>query len=73
MIKITKKGLQKYFEEKILEGTCFSTLQELKNDKTLIQVNAPRALIASELSGVWRGMLIATIIHNELNKKSPSG
>jgi hypothetical protein len=69
MRKITKKGLQKYFEEKILEGTCFSTLQELKDDKTLVQVNAPRVLIACELKGVWRGMLIATILHNEINKE----
>ena len=44
-----------YFENRFLDGTCFHTLEELLSDKTLIAVNAPRALIATNLVGVWRG------------------
>jgi hypothetical protein len=50
------KEAVKYFEDKFLRGTCFDTLKELKEDKTLVQINAPRALIAVELMGVWRGL-----------------
>ena len=48
----------KYFEETVLKGTCFRSLKELKADVTLVQVNAPRALIACELIGCWRGFNI---------------
>lgn len=48
--------LKKYFEEKYLKGTCFESLKDLMDDKTLVQINAPRALIAVELMGVWRGL-----------------
>lgn len=51
-----KAKLRKYFEEKYLKGTCFDSFEDLMSDKTLIQVNAPRALIAVELKGVWRGL-----------------
>lgn len=53
---MSKTAIQDHFERKYLKGTCFDTLEELKKDKTLIQVNAPRALIAVELLGVWRGL-----------------
>lgn len=48
--------IKKYFEEKYLKNSCFRTLDELLNDKTSIQINAPRALIAVELVGIWRGL-----------------
>jgi hypothetical protein len=51
-----KEELKKYFEEKYLKHTCFDTLEELLGDKTLVEINAPRALIAVELCGVWRGL-----------------
>jgi len=51
--------LQQFFEREVLRNTCFSTLKELLEDKTLVDVNAPRALIAVELKGVWRGLQIA--------------
>src|SRR3989304_6497416 len=50
--------IKKYFEENVLKGTCFDTLKELKEDRTLVQINAPRALIAVELLGVWRGLYL---------------
>ena len=53
---MTKKLLVKHFEKKYLAGTCFDSLQELLADKTDIQINAVRALIAMELCGVWRGL-----------------
>ncbi len=52
---MTKK-LQKYFEEKFLKGTCFDSFKDLMKDKTSVFINAPRALIAVELKGVWRGL-----------------
>lgn len=51
-----KTKLKKYFEENYLKHTCFDSLEDLMSDKTLVQVNAPRALIAVELQGVWRGL-----------------
>src|SRR3990172_9722257 len=51
-------NIKEMFEKQVLKGTCFSTLEELQNDKTDVDVNAPRALIACELSGVWRGINI---------------
>ena len=51
-----KEELEKLFEERYLKGTCFSSLKELQEDKTLVDVNAPRALIAIELIGIWRGL-----------------
>lgn len=51
-----KEELKKYFEEKYLKGTCFDTLEDLLKDKTLVDINAPRALIAVNLLGVWRGL-----------------
>ena len=53
---MNKEELRKYFEEKYLKGTCFDTLEELLKDKTLVQVNAPRCLIAINLKGVWKGL-----------------
>ena len=53
---MTRKELLRLFEGEILKGTCFSTLKELKKDKTLVEINAPRAMIAVNLEGVWRGM-----------------
>ena len=50
------KELIKYFEEKYLKGTCFSSLDELMDDRTNVYINGPRALIAVELKGVWRGL-----------------
>jgi hypothetical protein len=51
-----KSETEKYFEGKYLKHSCFDTLKELLDDKTLVQINAPRALIAMELIGVWRGL-----------------
>lgn len=45
--------LRKEFEENELKGTCFDTLQELLNDKTPVQINAVRALIACDLYGYF--------------------
>jgi len=53
---MNKKELEKHFEEKYLKGTCFNTLKELLEDKTSIQINAPRALIAVNLLGIWKGL-----------------
>jgi len=53
---MNSEELEKYFEEKYLKGTCFNSLKELKQDKTLVEVNAYRALIALELLGVWQGL-----------------
>lgn len=51
-----KKELVKYFETNYLKGTCFDSLKELMQDETPYQINAPRALSAVELKGVWRGL-----------------
>lgn len=51
-----KGDIEKYFTEKYLKHSCFDTLEELLEDKTLVQVNAPRALIATELIGAWKGL-----------------
>lgn len=53
---MTKKELIKYFEETYLKHTCFDSFKDLIQDKTSVQINAPRALIAVELMGVWRGL-----------------
>ena len=45
-----------YFEKTYLKRTCFDSLAELLQDKTTVFENAPRALIAVELAGVWRGL-----------------
>lgn len=50
--------LKEYFEKEVLKGSCFDTLEELMNDNTTVFVNAPRALIAVNLKGVWRGLNI---------------
>ena len=55
-MRMNKKQLIKHFEEKYLQNTCFNSLDELLKDKTPLQINAPRALIACELKGVWRGL-----------------
>jgi len=52
---MNKEEMIKLFEEKYLRGTCFETFEELEADKTNMFVNAPRALIAVNLLGVWRG------------------
>ena len=51
------EDMKKYFEDKYLKGTCFDTLEELLADKTLIDVNAPRAVIAINLKGIWYGLI----------------
>jgi len=51
------KELKQWFEENFLKHTCFENWDDLMNDKTSIQVNAPRALIAVELKGAWRGIV----------------
>lgn len=51
-----QEELKRYFEEEYLKGTCFDSLEDLMKDKTLVQINAPRALIAVELMGVWKGL-----------------
>jgi len=51
-----KSDTVKWFEERHLKGTCFSTLEELLKDKTTVFANAPRALIACNLKGVWKGI-----------------
>lgn len=65
---ITKKELQEHFEKEILKHTCFGSLKELQEDRTSVEVNAPRTLIACELSGVWRGMRIANVLNAEADK-----
>lgn len=49
--------LKEWFEEKFLKHSCFHSFDDLMSDKTPIQTNAPRALIAVELKGVWRGIV----------------
>lgn len=56
MEKKDVEKLKKIFEDKVLKGTCFNTLKELKEDKTDVFANAPRALIACNLMGKWEGM-----------------
>lgn len=48
--------LKKYFEEKYLKNTCFDSFEDLMNDKSNVFTNAPRSLVAVELTGVWRGL-----------------
>ena len=50
------KRLEAYFTEKCLTHTCFDSLKDLQTDRTLVQVNAPRAMIAVNLIGGWRGL-----------------
>ena len=54
--KISKSPIQKYFEEKYLDGTCFDSLEDLLADKTDFQINVVRAFIAVDLCGVWKGL-----------------
>ena len=56
MKKKTKEELKALFESKYLKHTCFDSLEELLKDRTNVRINAPRALIAVELKGVWRGL-----------------
>jgi len=49
--------LKREFENKVLKNTCFKTIDELLQDKTSVQINAPRALIACNLAGRWKGYL----------------
>ena len=58
--------IKKYFEMKILRNTCFNSLDELLKDETSCQINAPRALLACELKGVWRGLNLATELYWKL-------
>ncbi len=51
--------IKEYFEKEVLKGTCFDSLEDLEKDNTLVDVNAPRALIACNLIGVWRGLNLA--------------
>lgn len=61
--------LKQYFEKEVLRNTCFDSLKELLEDKTSVHVNTPRALIAVELKGVWRGMLLAERYFKSLTMK----
>ena len=54
--------LKDYFEKEVLKGTCFTSLNELSEDRTSVEVNAIRALIAVNLLGVWRGLNLASKI-----------
>lgn len=51
-----KDKIKDYFEKEVLKNTCFDSLEELLKDRTLVEVNSPRALIACNLLGVWRGL-----------------
>ena len=51
-----KEELKKYFEKEYLKGTCFDSLEDLLQDKTLVEVNVVRAMIAVNLKGAWRGL-----------------
>ena len=58
-----EKQLKAHFESHVLKHTCFDSLKDLQKDKTLLDVNAPRAMICVNLLGVWRGMQIgATLV-----------
>lgn len=48
--------VKEYFEKKYLKGTCFKTLEELEKDRTNVEINCVRALIAIELKGIWTGL-----------------
>ena len=50
------KELVEIFEEQVLKGTCFHSLKELQEDKTQAFANLPRAMIAVNLEGIWKGM-----------------
>ena len=63
------KELKKHFEGEVLKNTCFNTLKELKEDRTDVFVNAPRALIACNLMGRWEGMLFLNNLISKKNKK----
>ncbi len=65
---MNKQELIKYFEEKYLKNTCFDSLKDLLKDKTDIEVNIVRVLIAVELKGVWRGLNDRTRSHNGKGK-----
>jgi len=54
-MEVTEIGLRRWFTEKFLKGTCFDSIKELMADKTNIQQNAVRALIAVELKGKLTG------------------
>jgi len=56
MTEQINSDLKEYFEKEVLKGTCFDTLDALLNDKTTVFANAPRALIAINLKGVWKGL-----------------
>lgn len=57
-----KQKLQKYFEENVLHGTGFTSLEEVKEDKTDPDADPVRALLAIEARGTWRGMLLAAAL-----------
>ena len=56
------KELKEWFEERFLKHSCFDNLDELLKDRTNVLINAPRAIIAVELKGIWKGI-------NVLNEK----
>ena len=60
--------IKDYFEEHYLKGTCFDSLEDLLKDKTSVLVNAPRALIACELLGAWRGLKDGIKKGNEISE-----
>ena len=64
---MTKAELKEIFESQVLKGTCFDTLERFLEDRTAIDINAVRALIAVNLKGVWRGM---TLLNDLLVKNS---
>ena len=64
----SKKALLVYFENEVLKHTCFDSFKELMEDRTDWQVNIVRCLIAVELKGVWRGMMVVNKLLNTETK-----
>ena len=60
-----ERNLKAYFETEVLKHTCFDSLKDLRKDKTLVEVNMPRAMIAVNLLGVWRGMQLGATVARE--------
>ena len=52
---MNKDEIKKKFEEIFIEGSCFADLDDLIKDRTSVEINAPRALIAVNLKGAWMG------------------
>jgi len=58
VLKMTEEQLKKHFEDNYLRRmTCFDSFDELVDDDTSVQINAPRALMACVAKGHWDGMV----------------